>query len=49
MRVQPFFDARTFTVIYVVFDEATRDAVVIDQRSTTSRSARTPTPSLSIE
>lgn len=30
MRVQPFFDARTFTITYVVFDEATRDAVVID-------------------
>lgn len=30
MRVQPFFDARTFTLTYVVFDEATRDAVVID-------------------
>jgi glyoxylase-like metal-dependent hydrolase (beta-lactamase superfamily II) len=30
MRVQPFFDARTYTLTYVVFDEATRDAVVID-------------------
>ena len=30
MRVQPFFDARTFTLSYVVFDEATRDAVAID-------------------
>ncbi|MDF3070668.1 MAG: metallo-beta-lactamase superfamily protein [Polyangiaceae bacterium] len=30
MRIQPFFDARTFTLTYVVFDEATRDAVVVD-------------------
>lgn len=30
MRIQPFFDARTFTLTYVVFDEATRDAIVID-------------------
>lgn len=30
MRIQPFFDARTFTLTYVVFDEASRDAVVID-------------------
>lgn len=30
MRVQPFFDPRTFTLTYVVYDEATRDAVVID-------------------
>ncbi len=30
MRVQPFFDARTFTLSYVVFDEETRDAVAID-------------------
>ncbi len=30
MRVQPFFDARTFTLTYVVSDAATRDAVVID-------------------
>lgn len=30
MRVQPFFDARTFTLTYVVFDEASRDAVAID-------------------
>ncbi len=30
MRVQPFFDPRTFTLTYVVFDEASRDAVVID-------------------
>jgi glyoxylase-like metal-dependent hydrolase (beta-lactamase superfamily II) len=29
-RVQPFFDARTFTLTYVVFDPDTRDAVVID-------------------
>lgn len=30
MRIQPFFDARTFTLTYVVFDASTRDAVVID-------------------
>jgi glyoxylase-like metal-dependent hydrolase (beta-lactamase superfamily II) len=30
MRIQPFFDDRTFTLTYVVYDEATRDAVVID-------------------
>ncbi|MBX7193004.1 MAG: MBL fold metallo-hydrolase [Sandaracinaceae bacterium] len=30
MRVQPFFDPRTFTLSYVVFDEETRDAVAID-------------------
>lgn len=30
MRIQPFFDARTFTLTYVVFDERTRDAIVID-------------------
>ena len=30
MRIQPFFDVRTFTLTYVVFDETTRDAVVID-------------------
>lgn len=30
MRVQPFFDPRTFTLSYVVVDEATRDAVAID-------------------
>ena len=30
MRIQPFFDARTFTITYVVFDEATRDAIAID-------------------
>ena len=30
MRIHPFFDARTFTLTYVVFDEHTRDAVVID-------------------
>jgi glyoxylase-like metal-dependent hydrolase (beta-lactamase superfamily II) len=29
-RVQSFFDARTFTLTYVVWDEASRDAVVID-------------------
>ncbi len=30
MKIEPFFDERTFTLTYVVFDEATRDAVVID-------------------
>lgn len=30
MRIHPFFDVRTFTLSYVVFDEATRDAVVVD-------------------
>lgn len=30
IRVQPFFDARTYTATFVVFDPATRDAVVID-------------------
>lgn len=30
MNVQPFFDERTSTLTYVVFDEAMRDAVIID-------------------
>jgi glyoxylase-like metal-dependent hydrolase (beta-lactamase superfamily II) len=30
MKVQEFFDPATFTLAYVVFDEASRDAVVID-------------------
>lgn len=30
MHIEPFFDDRTFTLTYVVFDEATKDAVVID-------------------
>jgi glyoxylase-like metal-dependent hydrolase (beta-lactamase superfamily II) len=30
MRVQPFFDVRTSTLSYVVFDERTRDAIAID-------------------
>lgn len=30
MQVETFFDERTFTLTYVVFDEATRDAVIID-------------------
>ncbi len=30
MHVQPFYDARTFTLSYVVFDPASRDAVAID-------------------
>lgn len=30
MQIHPFYDARTFTLTYLVFDPATRDAVVID-------------------
>lgn len=30
MRIQPFYDTRTFTLTYVVFDPSTRDAVIID-------------------
>lgn len=30
MEIQPFFDERTATLTYVVFDPATKDAVVID-------------------
>jgi glyoxylase-like metal-dependent hydrolase (beta-lactamase superfamily II) len=30
MRIQPFYDARTFTLSYVVFDPQTRDAIAID-------------------
>jgi glyoxylase-like metal-dependent hydrolase (beta-lactamase superfamily II) len=30
MRIETFFDPKTFTLTYVVWDEATRDAVVID-------------------
>lgn len=30
MQTHPFFDARTFTLTYVVYDETSRDAVVID-------------------
>lgn len=30
MKIESFFDQRTFTVTYVVYDEQTRDAVVID-------------------
>ncbi|MBE2249675.1 MAG: MBL fold metallo-hydrolase [Myxococcus sp.] len=30
MTIEPFFDERTFTLTYVVFDAATRDAVIID-------------------
>lgn len=30
MEIRSFFDARTFTLTYVVWDPATRDAVVID-------------------
>lgn len=30
MRIQEFFDPHTFTLTYVVFDELSRDAVIID-------------------
>ena len=30
MKVQEFFDPATYTLTFVVYDEATRDAVVID-------------------
>lgn len=30
MKIKPFYDPATFTLTYVVFDEATRDAVIID-------------------
>jgi glyoxylase-like metal-dependent hydrolase (beta-lactamase superfamily II) len=30
MKIESFFDKRTYTVTYVVYDESTRDAVVID-------------------
>lgn len=30
MQIKPFYDARTFTVSYVVFDESSKDAVIID-------------------
>ena len=30
MQIQPFFDERTSTLTYVVFDETTSDAVIID-------------------
>jgi glyoxylase-like metal-dependent hydrolase (beta-lactamase superfamily II) len=30
LQIQPFFDPRTWTLTYVVWDEQTRDAVVID-------------------
>ena len=30
MQIEAFYDPRTFTLTYVVFDESTRDAVVID-------------------
>ena len=30
MQIKPFYDARTFTVSYVVHDAATKDAVIID-------------------
>lgn len=30
IQIQPFFDAATFTLTFVVFDPASRDAVVID-------------------
>lgn len=30
MNIQPFYEPRTSTLTYVVFDEATRDAIIID-------------------
>ena len=30
LHIEPFYDPRTSTLTYVVFDEASRDAVVID-------------------
>lgn len=30
MHIEPFFDQRTSTLTYLVFDEATKDAIVID-------------------
>ncbi len=30
MKIEPFYDARTFTVSYVVYDEASKDALIID-------------------
>ena len=30
LHIEPFYDPRTSTLTYVVLDEATRDAVVID-------------------
>jgi glyoxylase-like metal-dependent hydrolase (beta-lactamase superfamily II) len=30
MQIKPFYDVRTFTVSYVVYDEASKDAVIID-------------------
>ena len=30
MIIEPFFDPRTSTLTYVVFDRLTRDALVID-------------------
>lgn len=30
LHIEPFFDSRTYTLTYVVFDKDTRDAVVID-------------------
>ena len=30
MQLETFFDERTFTLTYVVFDEATKDAVILD-------------------
>jgi hypothetical protein len=30
MQVQTFFDPATFTLSYVVYDEGTKDAVIID-------------------
>jgi hypothetical protein len=30
MQIQHFYDPQTYTLTYVVFDAATRDAIVID-------------------
>ena len=30
MQIEAFFDARTWTISYLVWDENTRDAVIID-------------------
>lgn len=30
MKIQPFFDERTFTLSFVVYDDETKDAVIID-------------------
>ena len=30
MKIEKFFDTRTFTLTYLVWDEATKDAIIID-------------------